>query len=382
MSETSELVLDETSRDRFGLPTTGVRERLRKLRVRFHPPRRLYPTRAGIFTLGTPIILGVAAVNAGNNLLFILLALSLVLILLSGFLSERNLVGLSVRVESAGRVFAGEPARVVIHLKQPSAQLRPRFGIRLAEARRKKWPRQGTPLDETVGVLDRAEQRSIGHRTFPRRGLKRFRTLELSTHYPFGLFRKVRDVDADAALVVWPRPVAVPASLGRPETLSPEGSAARARGLGLDVYGLREREEWDLEHRVHALRSLVLGRDVVIETEATKRPEAWLGIDNGPGANPEAFERAIELAASTLLAWHEAGYAVGLETASSVHAPNGGGPDRFIDELALLEIEDRHVVPERASIWIVPEGAKGPSPGSGHARVDVDALGEVLGVAR
>src|SRR5688500_10591939 len=44
---------------------------------RFRPPRRLIPTRAGMFTLGAPLILGIAAINAGNNLLFLLLGASL-----------------------------------------------------------------------------------------------------------------------------------------------------------------------------------------------------------------------------------------------------------------------------------------------------------------
>lgn len=376
MSEASALILDETSRDRFGPPRTGVRERLRRLRMRFHPPRRLYPTKAGIFTLGVPIVLGVAAVNAGNNLLFILLALSLALILLSGLLSERNLAGLEVRVEPASRAFAEEPARLLLHFRQPQAATRPRFGIRVEELRRKKWPELGSPLGQTVGLIERSEFVIVGHRTFVSRGRKRFRSLELSTRYPFGLFRKVKDVDADSDLVVWPRRVEVPESLARPETLAPEGSSSRVRGLGLDVYGLREREEWDPELRVHALRSLMLGREVVLETEAATRPEAWLGLDNGPSADPVAFERAIEVAASTVLLWHEAGYAVGLETNSEVYSPAEASPDELLDVLALLKPEPGRRDPERATTWIVPEGAGGP-PGTGQSRLRVDAAGGV-----
>lgn len=377
MSEAQAFVLDETSRDRFGPAREGLRERLRRLRVRFHPPRRLYPTKAGLFTLGVPIVLGVAAVNAGNNLLFILLALSLALILLSGLLSERNLAGLEVRVQAAAAAFAGEPARLLIQLRQPPGRARARFGIRVAELTRKHWPERGAPLDQTVGLVERESLVVLGERTFSTRGEKRFKSLELSTRYPFGLFRKVRDVDADAAVLVWPRRVSVPEVLARPETMNPEGRASRRRGLGLDVYGLREREEWDPELRVHALRSSMLGRDVVIETEAAVRPEAWLGLDNGPGADPAALERAIEIAASTLAAWNEAGYAVGLETATELWSPGELPPEALLDRLAVIGPAATPPAGVRAQAWLVPKGGAGPAAPTDVLRFEVEADGRL-----
>ena len=57
-----------------GDASRGVAGIVRGRVLRFmHPPRRAIPTRAGLFALGAPIVLGVAAVNASNNLLFILL---------------------------------------------------------------------------------------------------------------------------------------------------------------------------------------------------------------------------------------------------------------------------------------------------------------------
>src|SRR5437870_11471464 len=87
-------------------------------RKRIRPPRRAIPTRAGLFALGAPIVLGVAAVNASNNLLFMLLGGVLGAIVLSGILSERNIRGVRARVEPVSSVYAGEPCRLKVTLER------------------------------------------------------------------------------------------------------------------------------------------------------------------------------------------------------------------------------------------------------------------------
>src|SRR3989338_10234708 len=91
---------------------------LRKWLSRFKPPRRVWPTKAGIFALIAPIVLGAAAINAGNNLLFILLSGALALISLSGMLSEKAVRGIDVDIRVLNEVWAREPCRRRVRLQR------------------------------------------------------------------------------------------------------------------------------------------------------------------------------------------------------------------------------------------------------------------------
>src|SRR4029077_6718569 len=56
-----------------------------------HPHRTIWPTRDGWWWLFVVICLCVAAINTGNNLLYLLVSLLLALIIVSGMLSEQSL---------------------------------------------------------------------------------------------------------------------------------------------------------------------------------------------------------------------------------------------------------------------------------------------------
>lgn len=105
---------------------------LERVRRRFRPPRRAVPTRAGWFVLAVPLVLGMAAVTASNNLLFMLLAASLGAIVLSGILSERNIREVRVHVRPVTAAYAGEPCRLEVRFERPP-ELGPAFGLKVLE---------------------------------------------------------------------------------------------------------------------------------------------------------------------------------------------------------------------------------------------------------
>ena len=73
-------------------PPSRFRRALRRLR----PPRRLKLTREGKYLIGITFGVGFAAINTGNNLLYLLLGMLLSLIVVSGVLSELSLRKLTV----------------------------------------------------------------------------------------------------------------------------------------------------------------------------------------------------------------------------------------------------------------------------------------------
>src|SRR3981189_3723490 len=76
----------------------------------FRPPRTIWPTRDGCWCLFVVIGLDVAAINTGNNLLYLLVSLLLSLIVVSGVLSEQSMRGVHLEAEIPEEIHAGAPA--------------------------------------------------------------------------------------------------------------------------------------------------------------------------------------------------------------------------------------------------------------------------------
>ena len=77
---------------------------------RFSPSRTLRPTREGWWCLLAAVGVGFAAVSTGNNLLYLLEAMLLGLVVVSGLLSEMSMRGLRLALRVPDEVFAGRPA--------------------------------------------------------------------------------------------------------------------------------------------------------------------------------------------------------------------------------------------------------------------------------
>src|SRR6187551_3093155 len=88
-----------------------------RLRRRFRPPRRLSFTREGKIIVILSVGVGFAAINTGNNLLYLLLGWLLSFIIASGILSEQTLRALSVERRPPPRIFAGDPFLMEVVIK-------------------------------------------------------------------------------------------------------------------------------------------------------------------------------------------------------------------------------------------------------------------------
>src|SRR5437867_6800567 len=100
--------------------------------------RRLYHYRSiSLTSEGTRFVLlsfavGIAAINTGNNLLYLLLAMMLSLIVMSGILSEQCLRHLVIRRRIPEHVFANSPALIALSLTNRKPRL-PSFSLRVLD---------------------------------------------------------------------------------------------------------------------------------------------------------------------------------------------------------------------------------------------------------
>ncbi len=279
-------------------PARAPKWHLRKLRRRIFP-RGLSFTREGKVYVGVTLGVGFAAVNTGNNLLFLVLGLMLGLIIVSGILSELTLRGIEVRRRLPRRIDAGVPFAVELALCNKK-RLAASFGVELRDEI------DGEPFRRRCFFLrvGTGEERAVAYRCeLDRRGISRFDGTIVSTRFPFGLFEKKRFVELSDEIVVLPARIDV----AEPPELAREGSGSRNAtlpGAGQEYRELREMVPGDDPRRIHWRSTARLGRPFVRVTDADAHAFMEIVLDPAPrGADAAAAERAEQniRAAGTLV---------------------------------------------------------------------------------
>lgn len=272
----------------------------RKLR----PPRTLRPTRAGWVFFALTFGVGFAALNTGNNLLYLILSFMLSFLVLSGVFSESVLRGVQIRRRLPREVFADRSAPVALEIHNGQGRV-PSFALVVEDL-----AEDGSSLGR-VFVL-RVPPRETELRTYglvaADRGPLAFRGFRVATRFPFGLFSKAMILEQPGQLLVYP--AVEPQSVAPPQTSDIQaGELPRTRlGTGTEVGGLREYAPGDSHNRVHWRSSLRRGELVVRETESERNARVEVQL-RFPAAD---FEAAVRRAASEVVAHLDAGLRVAL----------------------------------------------------------------------
>ena len=275
-------------------------------------------TREGWIYIGGIIIVALAALNTGNNLLFLILASLIAIILMSGILSSITLTGVEMRLRIArAHLRRAKPVRAHVELENEKLTL-PSFSLRVEGRNDKEIARAAALLETPVyfPYLPKRErvQQNVPM-TFPRRGAYRQDTFRIVTRFPFGFLQKARRVELrrrSAGLSVGRADRAtffeiLPALQGALESLS--------KGGGQDLYALRDYVPTDSARHVHWKASARLGSLMVREftreddcrvsagaRSARSGSDAATSHDSSAVDTSERFERAVTLCAS--IAWH------------------------------------------------------------------------------
>lgn len=274
---------------------------------------RIRLTAAGGFSVALVLAAGVVAVNAGNNLLYLVVASLLATLALSGLLGHRNLRGVTLRLIPPEEAWAGRPCTVRAELAN----------------RRRRLPAFLLELGENPGAAGTAIEILPGQRaeipltlTFAKRGLQPWPGHTVTSVFPFGLIRRGARVRPPGGCLVYPRPLAVPweiaARAEREGGLQPRLDP----GVGGDYRGLRDYASGDSLSRVQWSSWLRLRRLQTKEFESEGAPPVIYHFAAMPGPGTE--ERLGQLAWLVRTALRR-GRAVGLEL-PDVSIPPGNGP--------------------------------------------------------
>jgi uncharacterized protein (DUF58 family) len=318
---------------------------LRHLRgSRFASQLRYFATRRSIrlTSEGTGFLLfslgiGVAAVNTGNNLFYLLLATMLSLVVISGLLSEQCLRRLDFHRHVPDLIMANQPTTVTVSVMNRSRWL-PSFSLRLFDVA------GGQNLDRGLFVDHLPVQRSL-LLSYPivamTRGRVRLEGMRAETLFPFGLFLKRALYQVPAEIAVSP-PIQ-PLSLRFVEELVNEGqglSLAR-RGHGTQLHNLRQYRPGDDSRAIHWMTTARTSHLIVRETEAEDQRRITIALSTvAPADYDPLFERSVTLVASLLWQLSQKSYPLRV----IVHAEDSGmgsGSDHLVTMLRLLALCER-----------------------------------------
>jgi len=341
-------------------------------------------TRVGIVYVVIVLVIGIAALNTGNNLLYIVVAAMLAAILVSGFASAMVLRRLELDVRLPEHVFAGRALLGRIVLRNPRRWL-PSFSVNVVSAKKdgaaKHWqwmpatfavPPGRPPEKQWIKFRDYKLRRVSttealpnifeGSAYFPyvpagselkadldlrfdRRGCYRQKSFGLATRFPFAFLTKTRHVPLAREIIVYPRvePAdeffeVLPLITGEFETF--------ARGRGDDLYLIREYMPEDSARHVDWKATAKSGSLKVREFSREDERKLRIVFDNPANGvvSEKAYEDAVALAAS--LSWHFAGENTDISFVSQGY---NGDPDiyRFLAHLAVAQPQPLPSVVER-----------------------------------
>lgn len=243
-------------------------------RMRHRAPRQLNFSRSGKTIVFVALAIGFAAINTGNNLLFLGWGMVLSAIVLSGVLSELNVRYLTMQAKIPKQLRARKACRIPFEVHNRSRWL-PAFAVDLYADVDFLTLVSGAAATRVMAPftirLDPNHARML-HRSFvpPKRGLYRLKELGAQTAYPFGFFTKGRRFSAPRSQSVWCLPASVDVFDLANAIMSRQGEApSQHPGIGDDFFSLRPYREGDDLRRVHFRRSAQVGRFMVIESEAT-----------------------------------------------------------------------------------------------------------------
>jgi uncharacterized protein (DUF58 family) len=244
-------------------------------------------TKVGTTYLVTTIILAVAAVNTGNNALYVGVALMLGSLLLSGMASKGGLKHLRVEIGGMDDVWAGRPAHGTLRVCNDSRLWNVRDVILTSEA-------LAEPV--VIPVLPRKKTVETGALfLFTKRGLAHVHAIDSYTRYPFGFFLKKRRLSISSDVVVYPRILGNDAAHDRFHPLAGEQSVANRPGTGSEIHSFREYVPGDSLRHLHWKKSASLGRWIMKQTDAEAAKAVHVVVDPYKPAtvSDESFEQMI-----------------------------------------------------------------------------------------
>lgn len=306
---------------------------------------RMNTTREGRRFVLAAFLITIAAVNTGNNLIYLVLALMFSVAVLAVVLLMVNLSGLNMEVSFDGPVFAGEQAYAAVLIRN-NKRFIPSYSLRITA--------EGAVSPVYCAMIPPGSAvQTMLHLRFEKRGLHGRSDLYAESSFPFILLTRRKAAGKSGEVLVYPalidteqRITSFSGAEGRMATTSaPSGD---------EIYSIREYRYGDDRRRIHWKATAKTSDLMVKEYAKGEYKRVTILVDNlhlsparpgGIGQRdirlPGIFEKVVSLSGSFARDFLDMGYLVRLMSCRKV-VPFGTGRDhlyRILDVTALLAEE-------------------------------------------
>jgi uncharacterized protein (DUF58 family) len=275
------------------------------------------------------LLIGIAAFNTGNNLIYLILSMMLSMLLLSVMLLRLNMKALILRVAQNRPIFANSPSSIDVTLS--NRKKLPAYSLRVSMSERNKstvyFPEipASSEISDTVPVV------------YGRRGVYGYRDIFIESSFPFIFFLKRLLCKVDNQIIVYPEIKDIAKVI---PDIAVEGYALPTgirRGEELSM--IREFRYGDDWRRIHWKASARSAKLMVTEYLSEEPRKLTVILDNLMPYDVESFEKAVSLAASVSDRFLKEGFFVRLLTCRKVIPFGSAGEHLFkiLDVLALIE---------------------------------------------
>lgn len=252
------------------------------------------PGRMGVRLALLSAAIGLAAVNTGNNLLYVMLSLILGLAGVSLIAARRAMRTLRVRATLPSEAVSGEPLLMTVEVEGRFPWL-PQTWVEVHVRG------LGRPAVVTVPIGSNGRGRATARLIAPRRGIHTALTLEAVTGYPLDLHLSRASFRWTGEMVVLPRIEAVRLWDHRSAHDPHPGASRSSReaGAGAELRSVRSYTWQDDARLMHWRATARAGHPMVRELDAEHERRLDLVLDT-EATDASAFEGVVSRAASLL----------------------------------------------------------------------------------
>ncbi len=277
--------------------------------------------RSGIIFTVVTILLGVAAANTGNNLLYIVVSSMLSTMLMSGIFSILNLKGIKVVLLPPAEIYARR--KIAFRLLLEKEGLFPSFMLRVSSS-----------IDEVFFlIVDKRGAEGTINFVFANRGIVEEVCLFISSEFPLNLFVRSFEMKVKVNITVFPEPLKTPLPIEMSNYEKEGGMPYKSTVKGYEE--LKDIREYNGEplKLVHWKLSAKKGSLMVKEMVMEEKNPVVLDLDKVEGNTEEKLSKLTYLIIELL----DMGYAVGLVLREKEIPPDRGNLHklRMLRELAL-----------------------------------------------
>lgn len=303
---------------------------------------RLRITVEGYLLLGITVMIGFAAINTGNNLLYMGWGLLLSATLISGVLSEATVRMVHSRLGRGQNMRAREKAYLELEIENKRSRLTA-FAIEVV-LHAEHESGELTAEAPYILRLNAGQKKAVWAMTIPQhRGRYELKAIETSTYFPFGFFQKRRlyMLPSISTFLVYPHRVDLGRATDALRAYQGQSQISK-QGPGQEFFSLRPYREGDDTRMIHWKRTAKTGRVVVRETEIESTHDVLFRLELRHQTPPHLREYALACLGSLAEDIIENGQAAGVHAPGVFVEPNKGGQqrERILSALALLDWDD------------------------------------------